>query len=151
MKVNFWCRLGIITKQGCVEMALMLNEQITGMLPLGTLSFFTFERQKSAYMRAGVMRCFHVEASVHFLWQYILICRIMLTLIVTCVFCLFWFHLCLDYYWCLESMQGYGTVSNSTLKYVTSVLLHYRKKCPFEYFKSLKEISIYLLLLFRSK
>lgn len=85
MKVNFWCRLGIITKQGCVEMALMLSEQIMGKLPLGTLSFFTFERRKSAYMRAGVMRCFHMEASVHFFWQYILICRIMLTLIVTCV------------------------------------------------------------------
>lgn len=85
MKVNFWCRLGIITKQGCVETALMLSEQITGMLPLGTLSFFTFQRQKSAYMRAGVMRYFHMEASVRFLWQYILICRIMLTLIVTCV------------------------------------------------------------------
>lgn len=66
-------------------MVLMLNGQITGMLPLGTLSFFTFEKQKSAYMKVGVMRWFFTEAQLHFLCLYILICKIMLTLIVTCV------------------------------------------------------------------
>lgn len=62
MKVNLRCRSDI-KKQECMEMVLVVNEQIMGKLPLGTYSVCRYERQVSARKRASGMRCFNTEAS----------------------------------------------------------------------------------------
>lgn len=60
MKVNLRCRSDI-KKQGCMEMMLMVNEQIRG--SCYWTSVCRYERQVSARKRASGMRCFNTEAS----------------------------------------------------------------------------------------